>query len=141
MSTQSVGVVRELYERFPDLAAAQPPPDLLDMFDPEVRLDQTRNVFNPAEFAGREGVLQALSRLRETWEQFVIEPERFVETGDHVVVIHTVRARGRAGGVEVVGRSATLHTMRAGRILRLAIYPDPDEALREVGLPAEQSKR
>ena len=95
MSTQSVGVVRELYERFPDLAAGRPPPDLLELFDPEVRLDQTRNVFNPAEFEGRDGVLTALSVVRETWEQFVIEPERFVETGDHVVVIHTVRARAR----------------------------------------------
>jgi ketosteroid isomerase-like protein len=137
MSTQSVEVVRELYERFPDLAAGPPPPDLMELFDPEVRLDQSRNVFNPGEFRGREGVLNALSVVRETWERFVLEPERFAQAGDHVVVIHTVRARGRAGGVEVVGRSASLHTMRAGRIVLLAVYPDPEEALREAGLPVQ----
>ena len=136
MTRDNVAVVREVYERFPDLAAGDPPDGVLDLFDPEVRLDQTRNVFNPASFEGREGVLRALATVRETWEQFRMEPERFVDAGDEVVVIQAVRARGLGGGVEVLGRSASVHTLREGRITRLTIYPDPDEGLRAAGVPA-----
>jgi ketosteroid isomerase-like protein len=136
MSRDNLAVVRRLYERFPDLAAGPPPPDLLELFDPQVRLDQTRNVFNPASYEGHAGVLRAVAVVGETWERFVLEPERFMESGDHVVVIQSVRARGLGGGVEVLGRSATLHTLRDGRVVYLAIYPDPDEGLRAAGVSA-----
>ena len=134
MSRDNVAVVRELYERFPDLAAGPPPPEVLELFDPEIRLDQTRNVFNPASYEGHDAVVRALASVRETWESFVLEPERFIESGDHVVVINSVRARGLGGGVEVLDRSATLHTLRDGKVVFLAVYPDPDEGLRAAGI-------
>jgi ketosteroid isomerase-like protein len=136
MSEDNVAVVRRLYELFPDLAAGPPPPGVLELFDPDVKVDQTRNVFNPASYEGRDGLLRSLAVVGETWERFVLEPERFVEAGDHVVVIQLVRARGLGGGVEVPGRSATLHTLRGGRVVYLAVYPDPDEGLRAAGVSA-----
>ena len=129
-----MAVVRELYERFPDIAAGPPPPEVLELIHPEIRLDQTRNVFNPASYEGPGALVRALAAVRETWESFVLEPERFIEWGDHVVVINSVRARGLGGGVEVIDRSATLHTLRDGKIVLLAVYPDPDEGLRAAGI-------
>ncbi len=134
MSRDNVAVVRELYERLPDLAAGPPPPEVLELLDPEIRLDQTRNVFNPASYEGHDAVVRALASVRETWESFVLEPERFIESGDNVVVINSVRARGLGGGVEVLDRSATLHTLRDGKVVFLAVYPDPDEGLRAAGI-------
>lgn len=133
MSNANVEVVRELYELFPDLTG-NPPPRMLELFHPEVRIDQTRNVFNPAVFEGVDGLLNALARVRETWDAFVLEPERYVAAGDNVVVVNTVRARGTGGGVEVIDRSASLHTLLDGRIAFLAVYPDPDEGLRAGGV-------
>jgi ketosteroid isomerase-like protein len=133
MSDDNVAVVRRLYELFPDLAAGEPPAEAIDLFDPAVRLDQTRNVFNPAVFEGIDGVVAALARVRETWDSFAMHPERFVAVGDDVVVFNVVTARGAGGGVEVQDRSASVHTMRDGRIVALTIYPDAEEALRAAG--------
>ena len=134
MSQENVKVVRELYELFPDLAAPPPTTEFLELFDPEVHLDQTRRVFNPASYDGQDGVLRALAELREAWEHFVLQPERFIEAGDDVVVVQSVRGRGRGSGVDVLGRSASLHTLRNGRIVRLVVYQDISEALRAAGV-------
>jgi ketosteroid isomerase-like protein len=134
MSLDNVAVVRRLYELFPDLAAGPPPPGVLELFDPDVKVDQIRNVFNPASYEGHDGLLRSLAIVGETWEYFVLEPQRFVEAGEHVVVVQSVRARGLGGGVEVLDRSATLHTLRDGLVVYLAVYPDPDEGLRAAGI-------
>jgi ketosteroid isomerase-like protein len=133
MSDDNLAVVRRLYELFPDLAAGEPSAEVTDLFDPAVRLDQTRNVFNPAVFEGIDGVVAALARVRETWDSFAMHPERFVAIGDNVVVFNVVTARGAGGGVEVKDRSASVHTMRDGKIVALTIYPDPEEGLRAAG--------
>ncbi len=133
MPRSNVEIVRELYELFPDLAAGPPPPAVLDLFDPAACIDHSRNVFNPATHEGHDGLLESLATLRETWDSFALEPERFVEQGDLVAVVNKVRARGASGGVEVNDRSTTVHTLRDGRIVRLAIYPDVEEGLRALG--------
>jgi ketosteroid isomerase-like protein len=133
MPEDNVAVVRRLYELFPDLAAGEPPAEVVALFDPGIRLDQTRNVFNPAVFEGIDGLVGALARVRETWDSFAMRPERFVEVGDKVVVFNVVRARGAGGGVEVEDRSSSVHEIRDGRIVALTIYPDPEEGLRAAG--------
>ena len=133
MPEDNVAVVRRLYELFPDLAAGEPPPEVVELFDPGVRLDQTRNGFNPAVFDGIDGLFGALARVRETWDSFAMRPERFVEVGDKVVVLNVVQARGAGGGVEVEGRSSSVHQLREGRIVALTVYPDPDEGFRAAG--------
>ena len=130
MSSDNVAVVRRLYDLFPDLAAGEPPPEVIELFDPGVRLDQSRNVFNPAVYEGIDGVVGALAAVRETWDSFAMHPERFVEIGDSVVVFNAVTARGAGGGVEVEDRSSSVHRLRGGRIVALTIYPDPEEGLR-----------
>ena len=45
-----------------------------------------------------------------------------------------VSGRGRGSGVEVKTRSATVWTVREGRIILMAVYYDPQEALKAVGL-------
>jgi ketosteroid isomerase-like protein len=130
MDSENLAVVRRLYDLFPDLAAGEPPPEVIALFDPDVRLDQSRNVFNPAVYEGIDGLLGALAAVRETWDSFAMHPERFVEVGDNVVVFNVVTARGSAGGVEVEDRSSSVHRLRDGRIVALTIYPDPEEGLR-----------
>ena len=51
-----------------------------------------------------------------------------------MVVVQSVRGRGRGSGVDVLGRSASLHTLRNGRIVRLVVYQDISEALRAAGV-------
>jgi hypothetical protein len=135
MSQENVAVVCRLYERVPDLAdPATTEAVVAELFDPGVHLDLTRRVFNPASYHGHEGVLRSLGEIREIWERFLLRPERFIDAGDEVLVIETVEGRGRAGGVEVVDRSASLYELKNGRVIRLVVYESPSEGLAALGL-------
>ena len=95
----------------------------------------SRRVFNPATYHGIDGLVQLGAEIREVWDEWRITPERFIDAGDRVVVLETIRARGRGSGVELQsGRSATIWTLRDGRVARVQIGFDPQEALKAVGL-------
>jgi ketosteroid isomerase-like protein len=60
-------------------------------------------------------------------------PDEFISDGEHVVVAITSRMTGR-GGIEVDAKSATVATLRGGRLVRWTMYQDKAEALEAVGL-------
>ena len=68
------------------------------------------------------------------WDDFRAEPSELIEVGGQVVVLTHVHARGRGSGAEVTADTATVWTVDAGRIVRLALYWDSAKALRAVGL-------
>src|SRR5436853_4441621 len=70
--------------------------------------------------------------LREVWAEWRITLERIVDVGDRVVSIATARGRGRGSGVETEVRSASIWTLLNGRVTRVEIGVDPDEALKAV---------
>jgi ketosteroid isomerase-like protein len=63
----------------------------------------------------------------------MIEPERFIESGELVVVPNTSRNRGR-DGIETVARSALVFEVRGGLISRMCLYQETREALEAAGL-------
>jgi ketosteroid isomerase-like protein len=67
------------------------------------------------------------------WEGFRIEPERFVDAGDRVVVIEVRRGRGSGSGVEVEQRSGVIWTLREGKVVGMETDLDPQEALEAAG--------
>ena len=70
----------------------------------------------------------------EVWDDLRMEPERFFEMGDQIVVFVHVRGTGKGSGVEVETRPAHLATVRAGKLVRLVIYPERAAALEAAGL-------
>jgi ketosteroid isomerase-like protein len=71
--------------------------------------------------------------LNEIWESFRIEINETIPIGDHVVVPHTGHVRGR-GGIEVHARTTWLFTIHDGKIERVCLYQDKQEALDAAGL-------
>jgi ketosteroid isomerase-like protein len=69
-----------------------------------------------------------------SWERLTIVAERFIDTGDQVVVIAEWRGRGKASGAVTKWRHGTVWTLRDGKVISLISYPDPAEALKAVGL-------
>ncbi len=87
---------------------------------------------NAVESGIRHG-RRALTRVREVYPDFRVEPERFVDAGEDVVVIGV--ARGTSGsGLEAQRRQGYVWTIRAGMAIRFRWFNDPEEALRAVGL-------
>jgi ketosteroid isomerase-like protein len=96
----------DLLSRAPaDAAAAS---KLLERFAPDVQIDMTRRVLNPDTYEGHAGLRRLGREVREVWDEFQIEPERFIDAGDRVIVIETRRARGSGSGIEVEQRSGVI---------------------------------
>ena len=133
MSQENVELVKDTMELLNRSARGERGLGLLKRFAPDVRIDMSRRVFNPDVYVGHEGLRRLGAEVGQVWEEFTIEPERFVDAGDRVVVIEKRRGRGRGSGVETVQRSAVIWTLRDGQVVGMETDLDPDEALEAVG--------
>jgi ketosteroid isomerase-like protein len=107
---------------------------LLDRFATDVRIDMSRRVFNPDVYEGHDGLRRLGAEVQEVWDEFRIEPERFVDAGDRVIVIEVRRGRGSGSGVEVEQRSGVIWTLRDGKVVAMETDLKPEEALEAAGL-------
>jgi len=138
MSERNVAVVTEVMELWNDWGRDPAvEPRLLEIVDPDVRIDMTRRVLNPDVYEGHEGMRRLGREVAEVWDEFSVVPDRFVDAGDHVVVIETRRGRGKGSGVEVETRAAAVWSVRDGRVTAMVAHDDPDEALRSAGAAPE----
>jgi ketosteroid isomerase-like protein len=64
--------------------------------------------------------------------RFQIEDAR--GSGDHVFLVATHGGRGRASGAPVEGETAYAYTVREGKICRVELFSDRDEALAAAGV-------
>ena len=60
-------------------------------------------------------------------------PDCFIDAGESVVVPNRTRLRGRED-IEVSALSTFVFTFRRGRIVRLRLYREREEAMKAVGL-------
>ena len=84
-------------------------------------------------YRGLDEVVSFYENFLGTFEEVRIEPDRFIESGDSVVVPNVARVRGR-DGVKTVARSAFVFDVRDGLIARIRLYQEIHEALESVGL-------
>ena len=79
-------------------------PDL-DLLDPEIEWTEGADVPEPQVYHGHDGVRRQQEAFQDAWESFRIEPERFEQVGDSLVVVVRFWGRGKASGAEV-GRAS-----------------------------------
>jgi ketosteroid isomerase-like protein len=85
-------------------------------------------------FYGKDGFLDAATDWVEGFAAWSVIPEEFIDADDHVVVRVRQEARGEQGGAPVTAMFWFMYTLRDGRIVRLGMYADRDEALEAAGL-------
>jgi ketosteroid isomerase-like protein len=100
---------------------------------PDVELDWSASRgLEAGVYQGEEEVLRFYQNFLEIFE-VNFEPDRFIESGDSVVVPNSAQVRGR-DGIETVARSALVFEIRNGRVARLCLFQETREALEAVGL-------
>ena len=67
------------------------------------------------------------------WDDFRAEPDEFIDSGPHVVVLNHVHARGKGSGAEVSADTATVFTLDDGKIVRQVLDWDTAKALKPPG--------
>lgn len=135
MSQENVQVVRDVMALREWVRESGEHPPHSELIAPDAEIDMSRRVFNPATYHGIDGWVRLNDEIREVWDEFRVVPEQFIDAGHRVVVIETVHARGRGSGVVLdTSRTATIWTLRDGKVTRVQIGFDPREALEAVGL-------
>jgi len=123
MSQENLEVIRSIYRAWSGNESAR------DLIDPGLEY------VNPpyAVESGTRHDRGALREIRKVYPDFHVEPERFVDAGEEIVVIGIARGTS-ASGLEAQWRQGYVWTVRDGRAIRFRWFNDPKEALAAVGL-------
>jgi ketosteroid isomerase-like protein len=76
--------------------------------------------------------MRQFERLREPWDKDLLEPIKFWDIADRVVVRYIWRGSGR--GPEMHEEITTVYTMRESRVFGMEYFWDHASALEAVGL-------
>ncbi len=134
MSQENVEIVRRVYEGW-----ARGDFSERDAFHPQVEFELV-DWPEPASAKGVDAMWRAWRATLSAWDDFRAVPYDFLETGEHVVVLNVINARGKSSRADVTADTASVWTMDRGKVLRLALYWDTTKALEAVGL-SEQDAR
>ena len=131
MSQANVDVARAAYDAWNrgDLKA------VLELARPDVRFVQDSRIPGAVDLSGRETVQAWLESFTETWQEFRVAPDRMEAVDDRVVVLATIRAKGRMSEAEVEQRMGHVFRLRERQIAEWRSYAHPHDALEAVGLP------
>jgi len=103
-------------------------------FSPDVEIDASERVLNPAVYNGMDGAIRFRDEIAETWGEFHVAIEDMLPAGDEIVVLVHSTGQGRASGAQVDARSAWVVAVIEGKVSRMRLYRDRREALKAVGL-------
>jgi ketosteroid isomerase-like protein len=145
MSQENIEIVRAAYEQFNRYHRAKAGDDpaeveaaweaATDWLAPDLEYREDPKFPGARTYRGLEE--ECRSVWNEYYEEFgkqTFEPQRFLDSGDQVVVIVRYSARGTSSGAAVEMNQGHLHTLGDGKIVKWEIYFNPQEALKAAGL-------
>ena len=83
---------------------------------------------------GLDAIRSDWEAVEEQWDEHRVEPQRFIDAGDRVVVLLREYHRGTRSGIELTADTAVIADLRRGLIVRVQGYTDQAAALEAVGL-------
>ncbi len=120
----------ETIERGYRLLAARDFEGIARLLDPDFELRPgLAGASEGAVYRGVDGLRRYVSDMAEIWERFQQVPERFIDSGNEVIAVVRVEAKGRGSGIELSQQTAAHWTFRNGRALRVVGYIDVASAL------------
>jgi ketosteroid isomerase-like protein len=130
MSQENVEVMRQVFATWED--------DDLEGFiaymDEELVTCRHPPMPDPGTWYGRAGALDLVAEWLETFDDFTVSAEEYIDAGDHIVVRTLQGGRGTSGGVPVTGTVWFVCGLRSGRMVTWDIYGAGAQALEAAGL-------
>ena len=88
-----------------------------------------------AQYWAADGIRRFFTDIEDTGPDFRIEVQRAEAVGtDQVLAYLRISSHGRVSGIATDSDSANVYDLAAGKIKRVRIFLDRDEALKAVGL-------
>jgi ketosteroid isomerase-like protein len=136
MSKENVEIVRQGFDVWEtawgsgtdDLGA------LLAIFDDDLVTRRLSPMPDPGTWHGVEGMLAVTTEWTETFDEFTMKGEEFIDAGDQVIVRVAQEGRGDDSGVPVTGTFWFVLGLRDRKVVTFDMYATRDEALEAAGL-------
>ena len=124
MSQENVDLIRRVYEAWDNNESAR------DFLAEDMEYVNPSYAVEPGIRRGRK----SMAVVRDTYEDFTVRVERFLDAGDEVVVLAHFTASGRGSGVPLAGEHGYVWTVRDGQAVRFQWFQSHAEALEIAGL-------
>jgi ketosteroid isomerase-like protein len=136
MSRENVEIVRQGFDVWEaawrsgadDLGA------LLAIFDDDVVTRRLAPMPDPGTWHGVEGMLGVLTEWTDTFDDFTMSGEEYIDAGDQVIVRVAQEGRGDDSGVPVTGMFWFVLGVRDRKVVSLDMYATREESLEAAGL-------
>jgi ketosteroid isomerase-like protein len=129
MSGENVEIVREIFRCWEKGA-----PTDSGLIADDIEWVNDERAVEPGTRSGSPAFDEAAASVSGTFEGARIEFDRFVDAGDQVVAIGTLRGVGRGSGIDIDRRQGYVWTIRDGKAVRFEWFNDPDAALAAAGV-------
>jgi uncharacterized protein len=80
---------------------------------------------------GRDAILGNFAEIPQYWSKFSVDPDEYIDAGDHVVVRGVQRATGPGGSFE--SRYLNLFTLSGGKVVRGEFIADTAKGKEALG--------
>ena len=130
MSRENVEQIRRLYDAMAEPGRA----GVLELFDPDVVLTNTADSPEQAPYVGFAGLAEWVRSIEEAMGECRIEADEIIDVdAERVIVVGRVCGTGPVSGLPVEVPSATVFTLRDGKIVSAQGHDTRTQALEAVG--------
>jgi ketosteroid isomerase-like protein len=136
LSQDHVELAKKGYEAFLDGKMST----VVEMIDPAFVAYLPDGLPGTKTYEGQEGFLAGIREQLEAFDEWRLEPQEFIDSGDRVLVLVHQHGRGRLSGVEVDVFTAWLWTFADDKAVELRVFLDKEEAFEAIGLTDRSSR-
>src|SRR3954469_733143 len=134
MSQQNVETLRKMFALFNEGGANTATEALGHLLAPDFGLAEAEVLPDPEAYTGKEAFVANLAKLEESFDELQLEPLEIVDLGERIVVVVSMRGRGRGSSAPVEMTFTQLWSLRDGKAVSLQDYATKAEALEAVVL-------
>ncbi len=103
-------------------------------FDPQIEWTEPAEFPGGGAYHGRDEAKRYLAQSRAAWAEVISTPERFITSGNQIVVFVHARVRAKDSTQWQDVKLADVYTMRNGKAIQMRAFANRQEALRSVGI-------
>jgi ketosteroid isomerase-like protein len=129
MSEENVEIVRRVYD-----AWARGDFSPVDDFAPDIDFEMV-DWPHQTRVTGIDAMWETWRSTLNAWVDFRSIADEITGFGDRVLVMNRIVGRGRESGADVSAETATVFTLEARKVVRMALYWDRDAARTEARAP------
>jgi ketosteroid isomerase-like protein len=102
-----------------------------DLMDPAIEIHD-HDLPDVGVYHGHAGLSEWTAHWGSAWENWAMESPEYVDAGERVVMLFTMRTRGQGSGVELDRHDAIIFSLADARITLIDYYNDQSQALESV---------